>query len=144
MTSTHTGNPVCCAAAIASVKKIVAENLTANAARLGEILDAGLRAIQQRHAQVIGHYTCRGLVAGLQMTQPGKKEPNNDLAHDVIERCCHKGLLFFAPVGAWGQTVKIAPPLTITEEALREGLTVLCEAVDEAVAAAFGRTSSAA
>jgi len=38
-------------------------------------------------------------------------------------------------VGAWGQTVKIAPPLTITEEALREGLTVLGEAVDEAVAA---------
>ena len=50
MTSTHTGNPVCCAAAVASLKKIVAENLTANAARLGEILAAGLRAIQQRHA----------------------------------------------------------------------------------------------
>jgi 4-aminobutyrate aminotransferase / (S)-3-amino-2-methylpropionate transaminase / 5-aminovalerate transaminase len=135
MTSTHTGNPVCCAAASASVKKILDENLTANAARLGEILDAGLRAIQQRHAKVIGHYSCRGLVAGLQMTKPGKKEPNHDLAHNVIERCFHKGLLFFSPVGAWGQTVKIAPPLTITEEALREGLAVLGEAVDEAVAA---------
>ena len=43
-------------------------------------------------------------------------------------------MLFFAPVGAWGQTVKIGPPLTITEEAVREGLTVLSEAVDEAVA----------
>ncbi len=134
MTSTHTGNPVCCAAAVASVKKIVAENLTANAARVGVILDAGLRAIQQRHADVIGHYSCRGLVGGLQMTKPGKKEPNHDLAHDVIERCFHKGLLFFAPVGAWGQTVKIAPPLTITEEAVREGLAVLSEVVDEAVA----------
>ena len=134
MTSTHTGNPVCCAAAVASVKKIVAENLTANAARVGVILDAGLLAIQQRHADVIGHYSCRGLVGGLQMTKPGKKEPNHDLAHDVIERCFHKGLLFFAPVGAWGQTVKIAPPLTITEEAVREGLGVLSEAVDEAVA----------
>ena len=91
MTSTHTGNPVCCAAALASVKKIVAENLTANAARLGEVLGAGLRAIQQRHADVIGHYSCRGLVGGLQMTKPGKKEPNHDLAHDVIERCFHKG-----------------------------------------------------
>jgi 4-aminobutyrate aminotransferase/(S)-3-amino-2-methylpropionate transaminase len=94
-----------------------------------------LRAIQQRHADVIGHYSCRGLVAGLQMTEPGKKEPNHDLAHDVIERCFHKGLLFFSPVGAWGQTVKIAPPLTINEEAVREGLAVLSEAVDEAVAA---------
>jgi len=135
MTSTHTGNPVCCAAATASVKKIVAENLTANAARLGEVLDAGLRAIREHHADAIGHYSCRGLVGGLQMTKLGKKEPNHDLAHDVIERCFHKGLLFFAPVGAWGQTVKIAPPLTINEETLREGLTVLSEAVDEAVAA---------
>ena len=135
MSSTHTGNPVCCAAALASLKKITGENLTANAARLGEILAAGLKAIQARHADVIGHCTCRGLVGGLQMTKPGKREPNPDLAHDVIERCFYKGLLFFSPVGAWGQTVKIAPPLTITEGAVREGLAVLSEAVDEAVAA---------
>ena len=58
-----------------------------------------------------------------------------DLAFDVVERCFHKGLLFFAPVGSWGQTVKIAPPLTITQEALEEGLGVLSESVDEAVSA---------
>ena len=57
------------------------------------------------------------------------------LAFDVIERCFHKGLLFFAPVGAWGQTVKISPPLTITQAAVEEGLAVLSESVDEAVAA---------
>jgi len=135
MTSTHTGNPVCCAAALANFKKIVGEDLTGNAAKLGSILDRGLREIQSRHSRIIGHYSCRGLVAGLQIVVPGKKEPNHDLAHSIIERCFHKGLLFFSPVGAWGQTVKIAPPLTITEEALREGLAVLGEAVDEAVAA---------
>jgi len=134
MTSTHTGNPVCCAAAQASLQKIVSENLTANAARMGEVLEAGLREIQSRHPAVVGHYSCRGLVAGLQMTKPGRKEPDHDLAHAIIERCFHKGLLFFAPVGAWGQTVKIAPPLTIGAEAVREGLAVLAEAVDEALA----------
>src|SRR5215468_5551922 len=132
MTSTHTGNPVCCAAALASLAKIRSENLVANAARLSPILDAGLQTLQKRHPRVIGHYSCRGLVAGLQVTQPGRKEPNHDLAHSIIERCFHKGLLFFSPVGAWGQTVKIAPPLTIPEAALREGLTVLGEAVNEA------------
>jgi 4-aminobutyrate aminotransferase/(S)-3-amino-2-methylpropionate transaminase len=131
MTSTHTGNPLCCAAAMASLRKIVGEDLTGNAARLGQILEAGLREIQQRHSEVIGHYSCRGLVGGLQMTKAGKREPDHDLAHAVIERCFHKGLLFFAPVGAWGQTVKIGPPLTIGEEALREGLAVLAEAVEE-------------
>jgi 4-aminobutyrate aminotransferase-like enzyme len=58
------------------------------------------------------------------------------LAHAVIERCFHKGLLFFAPVGAWGQTVKIGPPLTIDEDGLREGLAVLAEAVKEVVGSA--------
>ena len=135
MTSTHTGNPVCCAAALANLKKIVRENLPANAARLGDMLEAGLRRIQQRHGNVIGHYSCRGLVAGLQMTKPGKKEANHDFAQAVIERAFQKGLLLFAPVGAWGQTVKIAPPLTITAEALQEGLVVLAEAVQEAAQA---------
>src|SRR5207249_6086217 len=97
------------------------------------LLDDGLREIQSRHSSVIGHYSCRGLVAGLQMTMPGKKAPNHDLAHSIVERCFQKGLLFFSPVGAWGQTVKIAPPLTIPEDALREGIDVLSEAIDEAV-----------
>jgi 4-aminobutyrate aminotransferase-like enzyme len=137
MTSTHTGNPICCAAAVASLRKILAEDLTGNAARLGQILETGLRQIQQRNAEVIGHYSCRGLVGGLQMTRAGKREPDHDLAHAVIERCFHKGLLFFAPVGAWGQTVKICPPLTIDEDGLREGLAVLAEAVKEVSGSAY-------
>jgi 4-aminobutyrate aminotransferase/(S)-3-amino-2-methylpropionate transaminase len=134
MTSTHTGNPVCCAAALANIKAILSRDLAANAAAMGTLLDAGLRRIQERHPAVVGRYTCRGLVAGLQMTKPGKREPDPDLAHRIIELCFHKGLLFFSPVGAWGQTVKIAPPLTIGAGAIQEGLEVLSEAVDEAAA----------
>ena len=133
MTSTHTGNPVCCAAALANLKKIVKEDLTGNATRLEPILLNGLKKIQNAHPQVVGHVTARGLVAGLQTVKPGTKEPWHDLAHSIVERCFHKGLLMFCPVGAWGQTVKIAPPLTIPREALEEGLEVLAEAVNEAV-----------
>ena len=135
MTSTHTGNPVCCAAALANLRKLVAEDLPGHAARMEKLLAPGLAAIQRRHPGIVGHWSCRGLVAGLQITQPGRKEPNPDLAHDIVERCFHKGLLFFCPVGAWGQTVKIGPPLTIPEPALSEGLSVLSEAIDEAAAA---------
>ncbi len=133
MTSTHTGNPVCCAAALASVKKIVREKLTENAARLEPVLLAGLKKVQANHCEIIGHITARGLVGGIQLVKPGTKTPDADLAHAIVERCFHKGLLFFAPVGAWGQTVKIAPPLTIPRDALEDGLAVLSEAVDEAV-----------
>ncbi len=135
MTSTHTGNPVCCAAALASVNKIIRENMTAHAAKLEPILLDGLKKIQARYPDVIGHVSARGLVGGMQTLVRGKKEPNHDLAHSIIERCFQQGLLLFAPVGAWGQTVKIAPPLTIPEEALREGLAVLSDATDAAVAA---------
>lgn len=135
MTSTHTGNPVCCAAALASVQKIVRERLSENAARLESVLRSGLEQIRLKHTSVVGHVTARGLVGGLQTVKPGTREPWHDLAHDIIKRCFHKGLLMFAPVGAWGQTVKIAPPLTIPQEALEEGLAVLLEATGEAVAA---------
>lgn len=131
MTSTHTGNPVCAAAALANLRKIVEENLVENARRMGEILQDGLRGIQERHREVIGRSSGRGLVAGLQMIHPGRKAPNPDLAFEIVQRCFHKGLLFFAPVGSWGQTVKIAPPLVIGEEAVREGLDVLEEVLGE-------------
>lgn len=143
MTSTHTGNPVCCAAALASIRKIVGEKLAENAAKLEPVLLAGLKQIQSRHPEVVGNVTAKGLVAGMQMVTRGKREPDHDLAHAIVEYCFHKGLLLFAPVGAWGQTVKIAPPLTIPQDALEEGLTVLSEAVDEAVGEVGNSSSSA-
>jgi len=129
MTSTHTGNPVCCAAALANIRKLLNANLTGNAAALGTVLLEGLERIRHRHENIVGHVSARGLVGGVQMIKPGRKEPNADLAHVIVEQCFHRGLLLFAPVGAWGQTVKIAPPLTITRDALIEGLGVLEEAV---------------
>jgi 4-aminobutyrate aminotransferase-like enzyme len=133
MTSTHTGNPVCCAAALANIKKLLSEDLAGNAARLGEVLARGLIAIQTRFPQRVGHVSARGLVGGVQLINPGRKEPDPDLAHAIVEKCFHKGLLLFSPVGAWGQTVKIAPPLTTTHDSLLEGLVVLEEAVTEAI-----------
>jgi 4-aminobutyrate aminotransferase-like enzyme len=134
MTSTHTGNPVCCAAAVAAISKLLREDLTGNAARLGPVLLKGLQAIQKKHPTLIGHVSATGLVGGMQTLKANTKEPDHDLAHRIIELCVQRGLLLFAPVGAWGQTVKISPPLTIPLEALEEGLVVLAQATDDAVA----------
>src|SRR4030095_8354958 len=49
MTSTHTGNPVCCAAALANLKKILRDDLTDNAAKLGVLLEAGLLELKSRY-----------------------------------------------------------------------------------------------
>ena len=65
------------------------------------------------------------------MVKPGTTEPDGDLAWEIVFSCFKRGLLMFAPVGFGGATVKIAPPLCITKEALLEGCRVLREAIAE-------------
>ena len=134
MTSTHSGSPLPVAAAIASLEIIQKENLTENAARLGEILVPELHRIRAKHPDVLGCVQGKGLVGGIQVVKPGTKTPDPDLALKINIACLQKGVLMFAPVGAGGECIKIAPPLTITEEALRESLQVLEEAVEEVLA----------
>jgi 4-aminobutyrate aminotransferase/(S)-3-amino-2-methylpropionate transaminase len=138
MTSTHTGNPVCAVAALASIRKIVEGGLVKNAAEMGEALLGGLRAVAGCYPRIVGAVRGRGLVAGLHLVRAGTKEPDGDLAFAIVEKAFQKGLLLFAPVGFGGATVKISPPLTITREAILDGLAALRESVEEA-AAELGR-----
>jgi 4-aminobutyrate aminotransferase-like enzyme len=132
MTSTHTGNPVCAVAALASIRKIVEGGLVANAAAMGEVLLGGLRALAARHPRIVGAVRGRGLVAGVHIVKAGTMEPDGDLAFAVVEKAFQKGLLLFAPVGVGGGTVKVAPPLPITREGVLDGLAALGEAIEEA------------
>jgi 4-aminobutyrate aminotransferase-like enzyme len=136
MTSTHSGSPLPVAAAIANLEIIQKEGLVERAARLGGILLPELHRIQRKHPQVLGCVQGKGLVAGIQVVKPGSKTPDPEMALKINIACLQKGLLMFAPVGAAGECLKIAPPLTIPEDALRESIQVLEEAVDEALGAA--------
>jgi len=131
MTSTHTGNPVCCAAALASIDLVVGENLADNARRVGGVLHLRLGALAARTPR-IGRVDGKGLVAGIACVLPGTKEPDADLAWEVVGRAVEKGVLMFSPVGYGGATIKICPPLTITEAAILDGMTGLEEAFAEA------------
>jgi len=132
MTSTHTGNPVCCAAALASIDLVLKEDLAANARKVGAVLHERLRAIGRRYPQ-IGCVDGKGLVAGVACVLPGTREPDGDLAWDVVRRSIEKGVLMFAPVGYGGGTIKISPPLVITEEAIADSVSALEEAFAEAL-----------
>ena len=131
MTSTHSGSPLPVVAAIESLKIIQKENLVENARKLGEILIPELRRIADKYPDILGCVQGKGLVAGIQVVKKGTKEPDSEMALKINEKCFHKGLLMFAPVGIAGECLKIAPPLIITEEALREGIKVFEEACDE-------------
>ena len=139
MTSTHTGNPVCCAAALANIETIVEDNLVDNSKWMGEILHRNLQKIKDdtdEVAAVMG----RGLVAGFVVADIETGQPDAELAFEIVKRSIEKGVLMFGPVGPGGGTVKICPPLVIHQEALEDSLAVFREAVGEAVAARRGQT----
>jgi 4-aminobutyrate aminotransferase/(S)-3-amino-2-methylpropionate transaminase len=134
MTSTHSGSPLPVAAAIACVSLLKKGDIIENARRLDPVLREGLQSIQQRFPDVAGRVQSLGLVGGVQVKKAGSKNtPDSDLAFSVVEKCFQKGLLMFSPVGIANECVKIAPPLTITEDALKEGIGVLHEAFEEAL-----------
>ncbi len=133
MTSTHTGNPVCAAAALANLEVVEEERLVENSRRMGEILQPLLREVAGQFPDHVGAVHGKGLVAALHIVQPGGIEPHPELAADIVGRCVEKGLLMFAPVGYAGASVKVSPPLIIGEEAIRESVAVLEQAMKEAI-----------
>jgi 4-aminobutyrate aminotransferase/(S)-3-amino-2-methylpropionate transaminase len=135
MTSTHTGNPVCVAAALANIETILNENLVQNAARVGGIMNCHLAGVKNRYPSYIGAHHGMGLVAGLHIVKKDTKEPDGELACEIVRRAVESGLLLFSPVGFGGATVKICPPLNISEEAVLEGVQVLEECIAGAIQA---------
>jgi 4-aminobutyrate aminotransferase-like enzyme len=125
MTSTHSANPICAAAALANLRVIRKENLVENAARLAPILAEGAERIARAARDKVGRTDAVGLVAALQFTRPATTEPQPQHAWELVRRAVQRGVMLFAPVGVGGCAVKINPPLVITEEPLREGLEVL-------------------
>ncbi len=130
MTSTHTGNPLSCAAALGSIDAIEKYNLVENAEKMGKVLQEELTAIYEQFDCV--QFLCgKGLVWGLQIGKKGTETPDPCAAFEIVSRCIEKGLLLFAPVGLGGGTVKINPALIINEDAIREGCSVIREAIEE-------------
>jgi 4-aminobutyrate aminotransferase/(S)-3-amino-2-methylpropionate transaminase len=125
MTSTHSANPICSAAALANLKIIREEKLVENAAKLEPILQAGAERIQKASNGKVGHFAGAGLVVALQFTKPGTTDPDPEPAWEMVQKAIQRGVMLFAPVGVGGCAVKLNPPLTITQDALEEGISVL-------------------
>ena len=133
MTSTHSANPVCCAAALANLQVIREEGMIENAARLAPLLAEGLHRIQEVAGGRIGRIDSVGLVGALQFTRPGTTQPDPEPGWHLVRQAVQRGVMLFAPVGVGGCAVKINPPLVISPEALAEGLEVLRELVQSVV-----------
>jgi 4-aminobutyrate aminotransferase/(S)-3-amino-2-methylpropionate transaminase len=131
--STFGGNPVACAAALATLQVIDDERLCANSARLGDWLIGRLAELAARHP-VIGDVRGRGLMVGVELVDnPQTMAPAAQLATQVRSACRQRGLLVGVG-GINGNVLRIQPPLVIDEEQLTSAVSTLDEALTEASA----------
>jgi 4-aminobutyrate aminotransferase len=109
--STFGGNPVCCAAALATLD-LVEGGLMANAARMGERLLARAVSLKEKHP-CIGDVRGRGLMVGVEFVKDRTtREPAGELVHDLVQRAFRQGLLL---LGAGKSTLRLAPPLVVDQ-----------------------------
>jgi 4-aminobutyrate aminotransferase-like enzyme len=133
MTTTHGGNPVCCAAATAAINVVQEESLNKNSEELGKILLNRLDDLKRVAPERIRSINGRGLVAGIHIKKQNSNAPDGEFAEKIVLNCVKKGLLMFAPVGPGGATIKICPPLVITKEAILDGVKVIESALMEEI-----------
>jgi 4-aminobutyrate aminotransferase len=134
--STLSGSPVPCAAALATLDVIEEERLAANAARMGESLQAGLRALAARHP-LIGEVRGQGLMIGVELVRDqATKEPAAREAARLVYRCFELGLLVIY-CGLTGNVIEMTPPLTIGDAEVSEALEILDQALGDVEAGRF-------
>lgn len=122
--STHGGNPIAIAASNASVKYLLYYDLIKESERKGKILHQSLLDWKSEMPEYIERINCRGLLASVFINSPDGN--NNDFVDKLIEVAMRKGLM---SVRTASGTLKIGPPLTITDDALVEGVEVLKESL---------------
>ncbi len=126
--NTFGGNPVSCAAALATIRLIEGSYMQ-NAAQMGERLIEQLRRMQGKHPSM-GDVRGLGLMVGVELVQDKKtKEPAIALRDAVVQKCFHKGLLI---LGCGASTVRFMSALNVTEDVIDRGLEIFEEALAEA------------
>lgn len=126
--TTFGGNPVSCAAAIATVQVIEDEGLLDNALATGDHALRRLRAIKERHS-CIGDVRGLGLMIGIEFVRDGM-EPDSEGLKKVTLYCREKGLIILG-CGVDKNIVRLAPPLIVTKGEIDRGLDILEEAIDK-------------
>jgi 4-aminobutyrate aminotransferase len=123
--NTYGGNPIACAAALATMDLVEGEYMQ-NAAEVGQYTLDALEEIQVRHPS-IGHVRGLGLMLGVELVRSREsREPARELAHQVVEEAFKRGLLM---MGAGRSALRISPSLNITRSQIDEGLTTFEEAL---------------
>jgi len=129
MSSTHSANPLVCVAGHENLKAMFEDGLIDNSKKLGIIFHQKLNQIKDKYPNHLKYVFGKGLVAAIIFID---KEGNalSGLCDKVAEKAFQKGLLI---VHTGRESIKLAPPLSINEEAMLEGLEVLEQCIKESI-----------
>lgn len=125
--STYGGNPVACAASLASIKVIEDEQLLENAQRMGERMRTRLAALKERFS-FIGDVRGLGLMIGVELIDKEGRPDGSRLSRLVSE--CFKRKLLLLDCGSYDQVIRFLPPLNISAEEVDEGLAIFEEGLE--------------
>lgn len=127
---TYGGNAVACAAGVATIRAMRAEDMPGNAARRGQQLMTGLRKLQEEYP-VIGDVRGLGLMIGTEFTTNGKPA-DKAMVKAVVQGCEQRGLLLLT-CGTYDNVIRWIPPLVVNEQQIADSLGVFGEALNETI-----------
>jgi 4-aminobutyrate aminotransferase / (S)-3-amino-2-methylpropionate transaminase / 5-aminovalerate transaminase len=127
---TYGGNPVACAAALGSMETIEERSLNQAALRIEKLVRTRLDAAQESDPR-IGDIRGRGAMLAFELVDPKTKSPDAALTSAVAAAARKAGVITLT-CGSYGNVIRLLPPLTISDELLTEGLTVILEALADA------------
>jgi 4-aminobutyrate aminotransferase / (S)-3-amino-2-methylpropionate transaminase / 5-aminovalerate transaminase len=130
---TYGGNPVACAASLATIATMEELDLPAAARAIEATMLPRLRALQERTG-VIGDVRGRGAMLAVELVRPGTTEPDAELTGRIAKACHAQGVVVLT-AGTYGNVLRFLPPLVIGQELLAEALDVLDAAFAEQVSA---------
>jgi len=131
MSSTHGGNPLSCAAALASIEVLEEEKLCEKAQATGWYMLQAFREMQEAHP-LIGDVRGLGMAIGVELVLDRKtKEPAPEPTHNIVLRVFEKGLLMIPPKAMFDNVLRINPPLTIRRDLVDKALKIIEETLSE-------------
>jgi 4-aminobutyrate aminotransferase len=126
--NTYGGNPISCAASLATIDLIEKEFLK-NAAEVGAFAMDALEEIKSRHPS-IGDVRGKGLMIGVEFVKDrDTKEPASELTEHIVNKGFERGLLMLS---CGKSVIRVAPPLAITKSEMDEGLQIFEDALTAA------------
>jgi 4-aminobutyrate aminotransferase/(S)-3-amino-2-methylpropionate transaminase len=120
---TYGGNPIACAAALATIETIEADGMVARAREIESFMKERLGRLQADDDR-IGDVRGRGAMIAVELVKSGTTEPDADLTKALCAGAHAAGVIVLS-CGTFGNVLRFLPPLTISDELLEEGLDVL-------------------